>query len=245
MKAIILAAGYATRLYPLTKDKPKALLPVAGKAMLTRIVEKLVSLDALNQIYVVSNDKFYGDFVSWRDQLTYPKQVTIINDSTKSNEDRLGAIGDLKLVLSKENVKDDVLVIAGDNLFEFDMRDLVSFAVSKATATIGVHDIKDKAKAANTFGVVELDSSAKIIGFEEKPAQPKTSIISTACYYFPADKLKRIDDFLREVPKPDNAGDLIKWLSKNDVVHGWVFSDPWFDIGSHDDYAEVNSRYTK
>lgn len=245
MKAIILAAGYATRLYPLTQDKPKALLPVAGRPMLNRILEKIENIADLDGVYVVTNDRFYQHFVDWKNDLQYAKPVMIVNDNTTSNDDRLGAIGDLMLVLKQETIDDDVMVIAGDNLFEFAVQDLVSFAQQKATTTIAVHDIKHKEKAANTFGVLELDETAKVIGFEEKPAQPKTSIISTACYYFPQNKIQRIDDFLKEIPKPDNTGDLIRWLSENDTVHGWIFSDAWFDIGSHEDYDQVNKLYEK
>ncbi len=243
MKALILAAGYATRLYPLSLNTPKPLLPIANKPMIEYILEKINEVDEINEVFIVTNNKFFNNFTEWKSKYNEEKPVTIINDKTLSNETRLGAVGDIDFVVRNKNVSEDLLVIAGDNLFEFSLKELCGFFIKKKSTVLGIYDIKDKSKAANKFGVVELDSEFKILKFDEKPSIPSTSLVATACYLFTSDDLVELKKCIDENNKPDNSGDFIKHLSLEKSVYGFVFSEKWFDIGSHDQYKYVNDLY--
>ncbi|MEK6822521.1 MAG: nucleotidyltransferase family protein [Nanoarchaeota archaeon] len=245
MKAIILAAGYATRLYPLTLNQPKPLLPVGGKPLIDHIVEKINKVADVDTIYVVTNDKFTPHFMEWSVGTTSKAPIIIVNDKTTTNEGRLGAVGDINFVVTQARIDDDIMVIAGDNLFEFDLRDMVrSFYLSKAT-TVAVFDVVDKQKAAGKLGVVETNETGRIVGFEEKPAQPKTSLAATACYLFARRDVAFMKQRLAVGERLDNSGDLIKLLSTERSVFAFSFSGSWYDIGSHDQYNEVNERFSR
>lgn len=242
VKALILAAGYATRLYPLTLDKPKPLLPVAGKPMLDYIIAKIEEVPDIDEVFVVTNNKFFKHFLEWKSSYTGNKKVTIVNDHTTTNEDRLGAIGDIHYVIENMNIDDELLVIAGDNLFEFSLKDFVDFTKQKGTS-FAVYDIGDKAKIANKFGCVELDENNKVIGFEEKPPEPKTTLASTACYFFTKDDIIELEKCIKENKQPDNSGDFIRYLTEKKDVFGFAFKERWFDIGGKEEYEEVNELY--
>lgn len=238
MKAIILCAGYATRLYPLTLDKPKPLLPIKGKPLLNYTIEKLEKVPDINEIFIVTNDKFYNSFLEWVQSLNSSK-IKIVNDQTKSNEDRLGGLGDLNLVLEKENIDDDLMVIAGDNLFESDLNEIVGFFKEKRQNVIGLYDFGDISKAGN-FGVLEIDSDNKIVSYEEKPENPKSSLISTAVYLYTKEELGKIREYMKtDLPK-EGPGYLIPYFMKSQDVYGFVFEGKWWDIGSKETYEEVN-----
>ncbi len=245
MKALILAAGYATRLYPLTKETPKPLLPVGGIPMIEHILFRIVEVPEVDEVFIVTNDKFYSQFREWSGSYRSKKRIKVINDGTKSNEDRLGAIGDIDFVIKQQKVKDDLLVIAGDNLFEFSLVHLNNFFKERGTSVIAACDLLEKSRLAKKFGVVETDKNMKIVGFEEKPAEPKTTLAATACYIFTKDDVVELERCIAEHHKPDNLGDFIKWLSERKHVHGFIFSERWFDIGSHDQYEEVNRLFRK
>ena len=244
MKAIILAAGYATRLYPLTHNQPKPLLPVGKKPMIEHIIDKINTVADVDTIYVVTNDKFYPHFAEWSVKVKSKKPIIIVNDHTKSNEDRLGAVGDINYVLTQARINDDALVIAGDNLFDFDLRDMVREYYLKKTSMVAVFDIQDKAKAAGKYGIIETNDEGRIIGFEEKPLQPKTTFVSTACYIFTRADLKFMQSKLKGGQRLDNTGDLIRMLSAEYSVFVFRFSGSWYDIGSHEQLKEVNDRYS-
>ena len=179
MKCIILAAGYATRLYPLTKDRAKPLLEVAEKPIIVHILEKIEKVDSVDEVIVVTNDKFYGQFSSWAEQYSSSKKITIINDGTTTNDNRLGAIGDIQYVLEQLNIQDDLMVLAGDNLFDFELTDYVEFFKHVGTDCITAYkeDNMDQLKRA---GVVEIDEEGKVLSFEEKPQNPKSEFRCTS-----------------------------------------------------------------
>ncbi|MDP7180722.1 MAG: nucleotidyltransferase family protein [Candidatus Woesearchaeota archaeon] len=245
MKCIILAAGYATRLYPLTLNKPKPLVEVAGKPMIEHILNRVEETKDIDKVFIVTNDKFYNHFNEWLNNYSSNKEIKIINDHTKTNEDRLGAIGDIDFVINGENIKDDILVIAGDNLFEFNLNQLEDFFKEKKASTIALFDIVDKSKAAKKYGIIELDNNNKIVGLEEKPKNPKTSIISTACYIFSKEDIDELAKCIKENHQPDNLGDFIKYLSEKKDVFGLIFKEKWFDIGSHEELEEAHNIWSK
>ncbi|HLF18109.1 MAG TPA: nucleotidyltransferase family protein [Candidatus Omnitrophota bacterium] len=245
MKVLILAAGYGTRLYSLVKDTAKTLLDINGKPIIDHIVEHLRDLPDIKEILVITNDKFYQQIKRWsQGYSSQDVKVTVINDGTKSNEDRLGSIGDINFVLKNMKVADDLLVIGGDNLFNFNLDQFARFAQSRPKdVTIGVFDIKDKSQA-NKFGVVELGKDGKVASFEEKPAKPKSSLIAMCFYYLPKKTLGLIADYLVQSGKSDRAGDYVIWLKSTHDVYGFQFSGKWYDIGSIESYHEAQQAFS-
>jgi glucose-1-phosphate thymidylyltransferase len=240
MKALILCAGYATRLYPLTENQPKPLLKVGGKEIINHILDKISGLN-VEIIYVVTNNKFYRHFLSWKNELDDEIPIKIINDGTLSNEDRLGSIGDIHFILEQENITDDLLVIAGDNLFGFSLHDFVDFFNSNQTSIVAFRDLNDLEKVKGKFGVGILEGT-RVKDFEEKPMEPKSALASTACYLFSKKDLGHVK-YLVESGNADAPGNLIKHLAQNTEVHGFVFDEHWFDIGSFESLKEAEEKY--
>jgi glucose-1-phosphate thymidylyltransferase len=244
MKALILAAGYGTRLAAVAKDTPKPLLDVAGRPLIDWSLRKLKPVKGLTEIVVVSNNKFYGKFIEWAK--THPDvKIRIVNDGTNSPEERLGSVGDINFVWSKEKELDDWLILGGDNIFDQDFNVFMEFAKSKSSAvTIGLYDIKDIA-GATKFGVCAIDNNDKVISFEEKPAQPKSSLISMLLYYFPKEAVGYISEYQKESNALDAAGSYTKWLSEKKNVYGFQFDGKWYDIGSIESLKEAQDYFQK
>lgn len=243
MKAVILAAGYATRLYPLTEDQPKPLLKVGSKPVVEHILEKIKELKEIEEVLIITNHRFYEQFRIWLNHFKFPKKMKLIDDGTLSNDDRLGAVGDINFVLQEEEIDDDLLVIAGDNLFGFSLAKLASLFRNSGKSVVAFHDLKDIEKVRKRFGVGLLNGS-KVLQFEEKPAQPKSTLAATACYIFHKKDLPLIEKSI-ERGKADNPGDLIRYLTKESEVHGYVFTEHWFDIGSLESLQEAEKVYAQ
>lgn len=241
MDAIILAAGYAVRLYPLTENTPKPLLKVAGKPIVEHIINKLEELDIINKIYIVTNDKFEQNFIEWLHNFDAKKSIEIINDRTKSNDDRLGALGDMRYVMDTKKINDDIAVIAGDNIFEFSLNDVIDLFKKKESNIVVLHDVKDL-ELAKQYGVVEVKDST-VINFEEKPAQPKSTLISTGIYLFPKETLPLIKKYIDDGNSPDKTGSFIEWLHKRDKVYAYVTDKPWYDIGNIEQLEKANKHF--
>ena len=173
MKVLILAAGYGTRLYPLIKDTAKPLLPVASRPIIDHLLDKIQPLPDLQEVVVVTNEKFYADFLDWAIlHQDFPVPITVMNDGTTSPEDRLGAVGDILFVLKQLQKIDDLFVLGGDNLFDYSLEDFIRFAQGKdSQVSIGLYDIGN-IQEASKFGVVQMDQDNRILVFEEKPPQP-------------------------------------------------------------------------
>lgn len=241
MDVLILAAGYATRLYPLTENQPKPLLKVGNKTIIDHILSKLEAVKNLKQVYVVTNDKFYPAFIDWSKKIKSPLNIKILNDTTKSNEDRLGAVGDIHFVVERENINEDLLVIAGDNLFGFPLYDFIDFFKNKNTSIVAFHDLKDRNKVKGKYGVGILEAS-KVVDFEEKPAAPRSSLASTACYLFQKNDLSHLRSLVKG-GNVDAPGNLIKSLVERSEVHGFVFDEHWFDVGTFESLEEAKQVY--
>ena len=245
-----MAAGYGTRLYPLTKDTPKPLLKVGNQPMINHLVDKILALDGVSEIIVITNEKFYKVFQDW---LNSNKKncnnisIDIINDGTTTPENRLGAIGDIYFAIKEKSIKEDTLVIGGDNIFDFDLKEFVEFAKSvRPKKSLGFVDIKDKEKAHN-FGVAELDENKKVVSFEEKPQSPKSSLVAMCLYFLPKENLHLVAEYIEKHVKnqdeKDTSGTYIKWLYKREDVFGFVFQGRWYDIGHIDSYNEVQKYF--
>ena len=192
MKVVILCAGYATRLYPLTENMPKPLLPVGNRPILEWILERVQKVQGVQAVYLVSNQKFAGHFETWAAKMKYPWPVEVVNDHTASNETRLGAIGDLAYVIKTKKVSPcDLLVIAGDNFFDFDLASFVHFGTKKRPhGVIAAYDVGDK-ELAKRYGLVSVDVQGKILEFQEKPLQPTTTLASSGIYWLPQEIRRR------------------------------------------------------
>ena len=244
MKVLILAAGYGTRLYPLVKDTPKPLLQVAKKPLINHLMDKIAGFEDLKEVLVVTNNKFHTHFLQWAEKnKKFSAAIHIINDGTNSPEDRLGSVGDIRFVLQNHKVSDDLLVLGGDNLFDYELTGYIRFAQEKKPqVTIGLYDIGD-IKEAKNFGVVQIDKSGKVISFEEKPAAPKSSLIAMCSYYFPKSSLGLVEEYLQKSKRADQAGDYIRWLSEEKGVYGFKFQGKWYDIGSVESYKEAQVKF--
>lgn len=243
MKVLILAAGYGTRLYALVKDVPKALLEINGKPLVDYILEKIAPLQGLKEIILVTNNKFYPLFRDWAKKKRFPCPLDIVDDKTTTPQKRLGSIGDIDFVLQQKAIQDDLLVIGGDNLFDFALGPYIVFAKGKSPCvTIGLYDIQDL-QEARKFGVVSLNTDHKIVGFEEKPQHPISTLIAMCCYYLPEKSLGFIREYLLESKKSDTSGDYIRWLHQQHDVYGFTFTGRWLDIGSIESYKEAQEKF--
>ncbi len=241
MKVIILAGGYATRLHPLTLNQAKPLLKVAGKPMVEHIINKFNNFSQINKIFIVTNQKFHQDFENWNSTFKSNKTIKIINDGTTSNEDRLGAIGDIQFVINQENINDDLMIIAGDNLFEDNLLSFINHFNEKGSSIL-VNDVGCFEKAKK-FGIVETNENNKIISFLEKPEKPPSTLAATCIYAIKKEHLPHIQATINS-GLSDRPGDFIKHLSQNEHVSAITLQGKWFDIGSLDSLNEANEVYS-
>ena len=244
MDAIVLAAGYGTRLYPLTKDKPKPLLNVAGTPIIKHIIKKLEQIDKINKIYIVTNDKFEQHFKKWLSNFSAKKPIEIMNDGTKSNEDRLGALGDVNFAINAKNIDEELIVVAGDNLFELSLADVANFFRKRSSNVIVLHDVKDF-ELAKHYGIVEVNESNVVSNFEEKPLSPKSTLASTGIYFFPKKTISLIKKYIEQGNNPDKTGSFIEWLHKRDRVYAYITDKKWYDLGNIEQLEKANKGYAK
>lgn len=244
MKAVILAAGYATRLYPLTENSPKCLLTVGGRTILDSICGKLNAVQEIDEIVIVTNAKFYPQLSAWRDGASSRAPIRVLNDGTVSNETRLGAIGDLGLALREASVASDVLMMASDNLFDQELGDFIRFARGhQGAVSIAVYDIGDPKLAAGKFGVIESAPDGLVMRIEEKPERPRSSFIGMGVYYFPKNSLSLVTDYLAHRDAQDAPGHYIRWLAGRIQIFSFEFKGIWYDIGDLKALEEANKQY--
>jgi glucose-1-phosphate thymidylyltransferase len=234
MNALILAAGYATRLYPLTLNKAKPLLVVGGKPIVEWVVDNLEGVPDLETIYVVTNDKFTADFQAWSERYQNRHsqfKFKIVNDGSKSDDDKLGAIGDINFVVTEENLaQGGLLVVAGDNLFTESLKEFVVCA--KGTeATVGVYDVGDR-EAIKKYGNVLIDGDGIITHLEEKPQKPRGTLAAIALYYYSPAVLSLLTTYLAAGNNPDQPGRFVQWLYTRKPVKTYQIKGKWLDIGS-------------
>lgn len=242
MKAIILAAGYATRLYPLTENVPKPLLEVAGKTILDFIVEKIDRVSEVDEVIIVTNDKFSGHFSEWNETSNYSKKITVVNDGTLTNETRLGAIGDIQYIIEHLDISDDLMILAGDNLFDFELTDFVSYFNEVGTDCITSY-VEENTAQVKRAGVVELDEVQKVLSFEEKPAEPRSNYCVPAFYLYKKETLPLFREYLEEGNNPDAPGHFVPYLIDKKAVHAFLFEGKRYDIGTVESYQAVKDVF--
>ena len=258
-----MAAGYATRLYPLTKDYPKPLLKLGTKPIIDYIIEKLDIIDEIDEIIVVTNSRFFSHFKNWSKKVKLSKKLSLLDDLTKSLSDRRGAIGDMDFAIKNKRINEDLIVVGGDNLFDDNLKDFLFFAKEKTgKPVIGAYNIRNKIHAKK-YGVLKLDKKNRVIDFQEKPRAPKSTLVAMCLYYFPKERLTLIKEYLNPVrntklPRSKNkisngvnkknkqydaTGLYIDWLRKRCPVYGFVFNGRWYDIGDHKFYNEAKKAF--
>ena len=242
MKAVVLAGGFAKRMWPLTKERPKHLLPVAGRPMLDHVIDKLEPVRELDHIFISTNARFKDDFRSYLNSREAKKDISLFIEKTRSEGEKLGTVGGLGYLIRESNIDDEMLVIGGDNILGFRMTDFMEHFRSNRANTVALYDLKSKEKA-RLYGVVSIDDSDKIVDFQEKPSRPHSTLVSTACYAFTKNGVRNILRYLDEGNDPDKMGHFIEWLYRNDDVFGFVFTGLWFDVGSFESYNEANEYF--
>ena len=247
MNVLILAAGYATRLYPLTLTKAKPLLEVAGKPMLEWVIDNLAPIPDIDKVYIVTNNKFAADFQAWADGYVkrQPKLAfKVVNDNSTSDQDKLGAIGDINLVIERERLADaPLMVVAGDNLFSEPLTGFAEFSRTK-TATIATYDVGDL-EAIKKYNNISVGADGNITHFEEKPAQPTSTLTGIALYYFAPVAVQMFSTYLADGNNPDQPGRFIQWLYKKLPVQTFEIKGTWFYIGSKETLQEANEIFGK
>lgn len=242
MKAIILAAGYATRLYPLTINKAKALLEVNKKPIIDYILDEIETIETVTEVIVITNDRFYNDFLEWSKNKKSAKPVKVINDGTNSEETRLGAIGDIRFLIEEEKIQDDVVIIAGDNLFTYKLKDMYNYFMQVDKDLLCAHKL-DNPNELKRMAIALLDEKTKVIDLEEKPENPKSNLAVYATYMYKKETLPLFEQYIRSGNKPDAPGNFAAWLYKNKDVYAYIFEGECYDIGTHEAYAEVQEIF--
>ncbi|MBI1936233.1 nucleotidyltransferase family protein [Candidatus Woesearchaeota archaeon] len=242
MEAVILAAGYATRLYPLTENTPKPLLNIGDKPIIQHIIKNLEGIKGLNKVYVVTNDKFENHFNQWLKSFDARIPIEIISDGTASNDDRLGALGDIHYTINKQRIDDDILVVAGDNLFEMSLEDAHNYFKKKKSSVVVLYDVGDLT-LARQYGIVEVGANNLVVNFEEKPNSPKSTLASTGIYIFPRKTIELIRKYIAQGNNPDKTGSFIEWLHKRENVHSYITDKEWYDIGSIEQLTKADKYY--
>ena len=241
MKALILAAGYGTNLYPITNHKPKALLTIKGRPIIEYILARLECLNDINEVLIITNHRYIKEFQKWFQDYPAAIPIRLIDDGSTNEKDKLGSMGDIAFAIRQAKIEDDLLVIGGDNIFSFSLNKFIEYARNLQSASfIGTFDLNGRYQPKK-FGVIKLDTQSRVVDFQEKPAvRPESTLVAMCLYYFPKDKLSLINEYLNQKTGAEEAGHYISWLFKKDIVYGYTFNEgSWFDIGDIDSYTEA------
>jgi glucose-1-phosphate thymidylyltransferase len=246
MKVLILAAGYATRLYPLTLTQPKPLLPVAGKPMIEYVMDNIAPIGGIDRVYVVTNAKFASHFDKWAQGYSSRSRLdfTIVNDQSTDDSNKLGAIGDIHLVITREHVDDDLIIVGGDNLFSQSLEGFGRYCREKNAPVVAVYDV-GRLEQIKKFNSITLDNEGRITFFEEKPKNPVSTLTGIALYFYPRQSLSLIKQYIAEGNNPDQPGRLVQWLYTRTPVYTWTVPGIWYDIGSKETLEEANRIFAR
>ena len=246
MKCLILAAGYATRLYPLTENFPKPLLEVGGKPILDWLIDDMNQTGLIDEYIIISNHKFAHIFQDWADKrnLMFNVKCLILDDGTSSNETRLGAVKDIQFAIAQLHLNDDLLVMAGDNLLDFSLSGFINFALEKQATCVMRYYEADEARLHKT-GVAEIDEEGLILSMEEKPAKPKSHWCIPAFYYYSREDARLIKKGIESGCGIDAPGSFIAWLSTQTKVYTYEMPGKRYDIGTLASYEEVKQFFDR
>ena len=243
MIAIVLAAGYGTRLYPLTQNQPKALLPVGEKPILAHLEGKLASPQiGVREVALVSNHRFAESFRKWTGSLRSSIPWDVLDDGTTSDENRLGSMGDLAFAIRTRSIDEDLLVLGSDNLFEDDLAEFVGFARQKGAVTLGAYELADRSLASQ-YGVLTADPQGRVTDFTEKPTHPASALVSMAVYFFPRKAVGLVLEYVSSRTASDKLGSFISWLVAREAVFAHRFRGSWFDIGDIASYKHAQETF--
>lgn len=240
MKCLILAAGYATRLYPLTENFPKPLLEVQGKTILDHLIDDIDTMGVVDEYVVISNHKFAHHFDAWARDKT--QRITVVDDGTRSNETRLGAVRDIQFAIDTLGLDDDMLVIAGDNLLDFSLTKFIAYAQDKKTSCI-MRYFEASEQKLHKCGVVEIDENDRILSMEEKPAKPKSHWCCPPFYFYTKDDARLVKVGIERGCGVDAPGSYIAWLAGEVPVHAMEMPGSRYDIGNMESYEKVQKEY--
>ncbi|MFB6219905.1 MAG: sugar phosphate nucleotidyltransferase [Halolamina sp.] len=238
MKAIVLAGGYATRLWPITRNRPKMFLPVGEGTVIDDVFADLEADERIEEVYVSTNERFAEDFEAYLADSAFEKPVVSVEETVEEDE-KFGVVGALAQLIDREGLDDDLVVVAGDNLISFDLAEFGDFFQEKGTPCIAAYDVESKERA-KSYGLVDLEED-RIVDFQEKPEHPKSTLVSIACYAFPRETLPKFETYLAGENNPDEPGWFIQWLQSREAVHAFTFDGAWFDIGTPESYLEAVS----
>ncbi|NOZ86642.1 MAG: nucleotidyltransferase family protein [Deltaproteobacteria bacterium] len=245
MKALILAAGYATRLYPLTKDRPKPLLKVGGRPVIDWLIDRLKQVPRVEHVHVVTNHKFVDQFKDWQEAGSFDLPISLHDDGSTCEEDRLGAVGDIRMMIELMEKREDLLIAAGDNLFDFDLNPLCTLSRLRSAPVIGVRTAASLDEVKR-FGVVKLEADQRISSFEEKPSEPRSRDFALCLYVLSGASLPLVREYLDLGGNSDAPGNYVSWLIHRLAVYGHVFDKGhWFDIGDHDSLKSADECFSK
>ncbi len=244
MKNIVIAAGYATRLGELTKNFPKPLLKIGDNTILGRMLDDIDKIPEIDEHIIITNHKFAGIFEEWASKQNYKKPVTIVDDSTETNDTRLGAVCDLLYAMDKLKIDDDMLVVAADNILFFSFQEFVDFAKKKGTSCIMCHEQPSIEKLQRT-GVIVLDDNDKVLNMEEKPQVPKSHWAVPPFYIYLKKDLDKVIHSVENGCGKDAPGNLAHYMVENTEMHAWKMTAGRFDIGSLDTYKEACEKFGK
>jgi len=236
MKAVVLAGGYATRLWPITEHRPKMFLPVGENTVIDEIFEDLEADERVDEVFVSTNERFADTFDEYLADSPFEKPTLSVEETVEEDE-KFGVVGALEQLVDREDVDDDLIVVAGDNMISFDLADFTDFFESKGTPTLAAYDVGDRERA-KSYGLVQLDGD-EVIDFQEKPEDPQSTLVSIACYAFPAETLPKLTTYLADDNNPDEPGWFLQWLQERGAVHAFTFDGAWFDIGTADSYLDA------
>lgn len=242
MKCLFLAAGYATRLYPLTENFPKPLLKVGDKTILDHLIDDLDKSGMIDEYAVISNHKFAHHFEQW--VKTKPMKIKVVDDGTSTNETRLGAVKDIEFAIEKLGYDDDMLVIAGDNVLDFSLCEFVNYINEKKTSCI-MRYFEAETKKLSKSGVVEIDENDLVLNMQEKPVEPASNWCTPPFYFYTKDDAKKIARAIEEGCGVDAPGSFISWLCKNSEVHAMKMPGNRYDVGNLESYNRINEQFKK
>ena len=237
MDAIVLAGGYATRLWPITRHRPKMLLPIGEQPVIGTIFDALEAESRIDDVYVSTNDAFAEAFDTYLEATDYEKPQLSVEETTEEAE-KFGVVGALAQLVDREGLTEDTLVIAGDNLMSVDISDFLDAFEANGTPTIAAYDLGSYDRASQ-YGLVELNDRNEVTDFQEKPDNPQSTLVSIACYGLPSETLPKLETYLAGDNNPDEPGWFIQWLQRRETVSAFPFEGAWFDIGTPESYLDA------